>query len=210
MSEIKSHEFENFLQRAPRTGGIFLIYGPDRGLVSERAGQLARLTGVALDDVFATLRLTASDLVGNPGRLLDEMNAIGLFGGDRLIWVKEAGNDKPLIEAIDILDKQPPQGCSLIIEAERVGAVDDPHRVEVGGRRRRHRAPSSAATFALRCAGFAHPEPAGAGGLARECARIPGLFAVALLDLDGVAAVSGRGAGLVGRTQKSIAAVDGA
>ncbi len=117
MSEIKSHEFENFLQRAPRTGGIFLIYGPDRGLVSERAGQLARLTGVALDDVFATLRLTASDLVGNPGRLLDEMNAIGLFGGDRLVWVKEAGNDKPLIEAIDILDKQPPQGCSLIIEA---------------------------------------------------------------------------------------------
>lgn len=117
MSEIKSHEFENFLQRAPRTGGVFLIYGPDRGLVSERAGQLARLTGVALDDAFSALRLTASDLVGSPGRLLDEMNAIGLFGGDRLVWIKDAGNDKPLIEAIDILDKQRPQGCSLIIEA---------------------------------------------------------------------------------------------
>ncbi|MCD2182714.1 DNA polymerase III subunit delta [Rhizobium sp. GN54] len=117
MSEIKSHEFEGFLQRAPRSGGIFLIYGPDRGLVSERAGQLARLTGVSLDDAFSVLRITASDLVGQPGRLLDEMNAIGLFGGDRLVWLKDAGNEKPLIEAIGILDKEPPRGCSLVIEA---------------------------------------------------------------------------------------------
>lgn len=117
MTEIKSHEFEGFLQRAPRSGGIFLIYGPDRGLVSERAGQLARMTGVPLDDAFSVLRTTASDLVGQPGRLLDEMNAIGLFGGDRLVWLKDAGNEKPLIEAIDILDKEPPRGCSLIIEA---------------------------------------------------------------------------------------------
>lgn len=117
MTEIKSNEFEGFLQRAPRSGGIFLIYGPDRGLVSERAGQLARMTGVALDDAFSVLRTTASDLAGQPGRLLDEMNAIGLFGGDRLVWLKDAGNEKPLIEAIDILDKEPPRGCSLIIEA---------------------------------------------------------------------------------------------
>lgn len=117
MTEIKSHEFEGFLQRAPRSGGIFLIYGPDRGLVSERAGQLARMTGVPLDDAFSVLRTTASDLVGQPGRLLDEINAIGLFGGDRLVWLKDAGNEKPLIEAIDILDKEPPRGCSLIIEA---------------------------------------------------------------------------------------------
>lgn len=117
MTEIKSHEFEGFLQRAPRSGGIFLIYGPDRGLVSERAGQLARMTGVPLDDAFSVLRTTASELVGQPGRLLDEMNAIGLFGGDRLVWLKDAGNEKPLIEAIDILDKESPRGCSLIIEA---------------------------------------------------------------------------------------------
>lgn len=117
MTEIKSHEFETFLQRAPRSGGIFLVYGPDRGLVSERAGQLARLTGVALDDAFSTLRMVASDLAGQPGRLLDEINAIGLFGGDRLVWLKEAGNDKPLVDAIAILDKEPPRGCTLVIEA---------------------------------------------------------------------------------------------
>lgn len=117
MTEIKSHEFDGFLQRAPRAGGIFLIYGPDRGLVSERAGLLARATGVPLDDPFSTLRIVASDLVGQPGRLIDEMSSIGLFGGDRLVWIKDAGNEKPLADAIDFLQKSPPSNCSLIIEA---------------------------------------------------------------------------------------------
>lgn len=117
MTEIKSHEFDAFLKRAPRSGGIFLIYGPDRGLVSERASQLARATGVPLDDAFSTLRMAASDLAGQPGRLLDEMNAIGLFGGDRLVWIKDAANERPLLEAVDMLSKEPPVGSTLIIEA---------------------------------------------------------------------------------------------
>ncbi|MBD9374496.1 DNA polymerase III subunit delta [Rhizobium sp. ARZ01] len=116
MTEIKSHEFEGFLKRAPRSGGIFLVYGPDRGLVSERAAHLARSTGVALDDAFSTIRMTAGDLIGQPGRLLDEMNSIGLFGGDRLVWIKDASNERPLVEAIDLLGKEAPKGCTLIIE----------------------------------------------------------------------------------------------
>jgi DNA polymerase III subunit delta len=117
MTEIKSHEFEAFLQRAPRSGGIFLVYGPDRGLVSERAMQLALLTGVPLDDAFSILKMAAAELAGQPGRLLDEMNAIGLFGGDRLVWIKDAANERPLLDAIAILDKEPPRGATLIIEA---------------------------------------------------------------------------------------------
>lgn len=117
MTEIKSHEFDGFLKRAPRSGGIFLIYGPDRGLVSERATQLARLTGVPLDDAFSTLRMSAADLAGQPGRLLDEMNSIGLFGGDRLVWVKDAANERSLLDAVEHLGQVAPVGCTLIIEA---------------------------------------------------------------------------------------------
>ncbi|WP_310414059.1 DNA polymerase III subunit delta [Mycoplana sp. BE70] len=117
MTEIKSHEFDAFLKRAPRSGGIYLVYGPDRGLVSERASLLARSTGVPLDDAFSTLRITAADLIGQPGRLLDEMHAIGLFGGDRLVWIKDAANERPLLEALDLLSKEPPVGSTLIVEA---------------------------------------------------------------------------------------------
>lgn len=117
MTEIKSHEFDGFLKRAPRSGGIFLIYGPDRGLVSERATQLARLTSVPLDDAFSTLRMSTADLAGQPGRLLDEMNSIGLFGGDRLVWVKDAANERSLLDAVEHLGQVAPVGCTLIIEA---------------------------------------------------------------------------------------------
>ena len=41
MAEIKAHEFDQFARRRARDFRIFLIYGPDRGLVSERASELA-------------------------------------------------------------------------------------------------------------------------------------------------------------------------
>lgn len=57
MAEIKSHEFETFLQKSARNYRIFVIYGPDRGLVSERASLLAARSGVALDDPFSLTKL---------------------------------------------------------------------------------------------------------------------------------------------------------
>ena len=41
MTEIKSHEFERFAERPAERFRIFVLYGPDRGLVSERATLIA-------------------------------------------------------------------------------------------------------------------------------------------------------------------------
>ena len=60
MGEVKSHEFDGFLRGAARSVRVFVIYGPDRGLVSERAAQIAAMTGIALDDPFAVIKLDAS------------------------------------------------------------------------------------------------------------------------------------------------------
>jgi len=117
MAEIKSHEFDGFLKRKPLPVRLFLVYGPDRGLVSERAAALAAASGVALDDAFSVVKLDAGDIGSQPGRLIDEMNAIGLFGGDRLVWVRNAGNEKGLSEALDILAGGQPGPSTLIIEA---------------------------------------------------------------------------------------------
>ncbi|WEX77398.1 DNA polymerase III subunit delta [Sinorhizobium numidicum] len=117
MSEVKSHEFDNFLQRSAASYRLFLLYGPDRGLVSERAAQLAGRFGVALDDPFAVVKLDAAELQQGVGRVLDEVNAIGLFGGEKLIWVRGASAEKGLFEALQILAAEPPTGSYLIIEA---------------------------------------------------------------------------------------------
>lgn len=117
MAEIKSHEFDGFLKRKPLPVRLFLVYGPDRGLVSERAAALAAASGVALDDAFSVVKLDAGDIGSQPGRLIDEMNAIGLFGGDRLVWIRNAGSEKGLSDALDILAGMPAGPSTLIIEA---------------------------------------------------------------------------------------------
>lgn len=117
MTEIKSHEFDGFLQRPLRDHRLFLVYGPDRGLVSERASQIAAKTGVALDDPFSIVKLDGSDLQQSQGRLLDEVNAFGLFGGEKLIWVRASGTEKPLVDGFSILIKDPPQASFVLVEA---------------------------------------------------------------------------------------------
>ncbi len=117
MSEIKSGEFDSFLQKSARHYRLFVIYGPDRGLVSERAGQLAKVTGVDLEDPFSVIRLDVGDLQGDPGRLIDEANAFGLFGGGKLIWIKDAANEKALVEGLQYLSENPPETSHVIVEA---------------------------------------------------------------------------------------------
>lgn len=117
MVDIKSHEFEGFLAKSARHYRIFVVYGPDRGLVAERAGAIAGTTGVDLHDGFALIRLDVSDIQSDPGRLVDEVNAFGLFGGEKLIWVRGAANEKQLVDGLSHLAANPPEGSYLLIEA---------------------------------------------------------------------------------------------
>jgi len=117
MAQIKSHEFSGFVRREGTPYRIILVYGPDRGLVSERASQIAAKTGVDLKDDFAVLKLESSDLSGDPGRLADEFGAISLFGGERLVWLKNAGNDRGLVQSLAALSETDPGSSHLLIEA---------------------------------------------------------------------------------------------
>lgn len=117
MAEIKAHEFDQFAKRRSGDYRLFLIYGPDRGLVSERAETLAKASGVDLNDAFSFMRLDASDIVSDPGRLFDEAQSSGLFGGDKLIWIKGAGADKSLADAVTALAGELQPGVTIIIEA---------------------------------------------------------------------------------------------
>jgi len=117
MAEIKSHEFDGFLQKSARHYRLFVIYGPDRGLVAERSTMLAKATGVDLADGFALIKLDASDIQSNPGRLIDEVSSFGLFGGEKLIWIRGAANEKQLVDGLAYLASHVPDGSYVLIEA---------------------------------------------------------------------------------------------
>jgi len=116
MAQKKAHEVDSFLKRLDRAYPIVLIYGPDKGLVSERAGVFIKLTGLAPDDPFAVIRLDADTIQAEPGRLADEANTISMFGGERLIWVRNAAGQKALADAVGHLAKAPPPATYILIE----------------------------------------------------------------------------------------------
>jgi DNA polymerase III subunit delta len=117
MSELKPQEFDRLLRSTAAMPRLILLFGPDRGLVSERAAAAAERIGVPLDDPFAVIKLDAADLQKSPGRLREEMLSIGLFGGERLVWVRGAANEKALVDGLTALSAEKTLGSSLIIEA---------------------------------------------------------------------------------------------
>ena len=83
---------ESFL-RAPDFGLLaVLVYGPDSGLVRERALDLAKGVVPDLTDPFRAVEITADALTGDSARLADEVAAIAMTGGRRVVIVREAGD----------------------------------------------------------------------------------------------------------------------
>src|SRR5262245_30062928 len=113
MVALKGSEIERFLARPNRP--IVLLFGPDAGLVRERAEALVRMSVDDPKDPFQLARLDGDDLSGEPTRLVEEANTIPLFGGRRAVWVKAGTrNSTPALEA---LVTAPPPDCRIIIEA---------------------------------------------------------------------------------------------
>ncbi len=66
-----------------------LLYGPDLGLVRERAETLTRAVAGALSDPFNVIELTPAALKEEPSRLTDEVCALSMMGGRRVVRLRE-------------------------------------------------------------------------------------------------------------------------
>jgi len=117
MAQKKAHEVDAWLRRPDPSTPIVLLYGPDRGLVSERARYYATTTGVPLDDPFSMIKFDAADIEQQPGRLVDEARTIPMFSDRRLIWIRNAGPQKGLADAVKLLLAEPPREAIVLIEA---------------------------------------------------------------------------------------------
>jgi DNA polymerase-3 subunit delta len=112
---VRSYEADKFLARPASHIYLYLVFGPDAGLVAERARVIVRHAVDDPKDPFQLLRISGDELAADPLRLADEANTIGLFGGRRAIWIETQG--KSFIDAIDPLLAAPPRDCTIIVEA---------------------------------------------------------------------------------------------
>jgi DNA polymerase-3 subunit delta len=113
----KAYEVDTWLARPDPAVAIVLLYGPDRGLVAERARTFAGKTGLALDDPFSVVRLDAAEIDREESRLIDEARTVSMFSDRRLLWVRNAGAQKRLADDIKLLAAEPPRDAIILIEA---------------------------------------------------------------------------------------------
>jgi DNA polymerase-3 subunit delta len=99
----KRPEVERLLKSPPAGVRAVLLHGKDRGGVRERADALARVITPDLNDPFNVAMLTETDL-DQPGRLEEELTALSMMGGRRLVRLRLTGEraapDKTAAEAL--------------------------------------------------------------------------------------------------------------
>lgn len=105
--KIDPARIDGFLKN-PGNTSIILIYGPDSGLVSERALTLVKSSLGSVDDPFRYAEIHDST------RLLEEATAASLTGGRRVIRLRDAGENAT--KPAEALLKNPPDAM-VILEA---------------------------------------------------------------------------------------------
>src|SRR6188508_559580 len=115
MVALKGADIDKFVARPDPARPVVLVFGPDAGLVRERAEALVRASVDDPKDPFQLARLDGDELASEPSRLVEEANTIPLFGGRRAVWVKAgARNFAPSVDAL--LANAAPD-CRVVIEA---------------------------------------------------------------------------------------------
>lgn len=115
MGALKAGEVDGFLRAPDARIRFLLVYGPDGGLVAERAGVLAKAHLKGSDDPLAVTRLEGEGIASDPGQLLEEIHAIGLFAAERVVRLRDP--PRQLQATIEQALAGPEPTATLIVEA---------------------------------------------------------------------------------------------
>jgi DNA polymerase-3 subunit delta len=154
--KIGTREADAFV-RAPHKSCV-LVYGPDQGLMRERARALAAgVLGADGGDPFRSSELSGAAVAADPARLVDEAAALSLVGGRRVVRVTAAGDgvaeaagavlkvrsghtgDSESLVILEAGELGPRSGLRRLFEESPAGAAlacyaDDPERLSDLGR----------------------------------------------------------------------------
>ena len=107
-----------------------LLYGPDGGLVRERAKRAIAAILSDPGDPFAVTELSLEEIKADPARLADELGALSLTGGERVVHLRGAtdGMTGPVTDALAVGQA----AAFLIVEGGDLGARSSLRRLFEG------------------------------------------------------------------------------
>ncbi len=127
---VKGAEAARFAASPPPKLVAALVYGPDQGLVRERADSLAKSAVADLSDPFRVSELDEDALAADPARLMDEAAAISMLGGRRVVRVRGAGN--ALAKLFESFLDAPTGDALVVVEAGELPKASALRRVFEG------------------------------------------------------------------------------
>ena len=136
MVAVKNHQAESFLKSLdPRLAAV-LFYGPDAGLVLERAQLLSRSLAARDDPPGEILAFEDADLDTDSDRLTVELQTMPMFGGRKIIRARTGRRIstallKPLIEGgglqgfliVEAGDLRPDEALRVLFEKSPIAAA---------------------------------------------------------------------------------------
>ncbi|WGF89826.1 DNA polymerase III subunit delta [Marinivivus vitaminiproducens] len=99
-----------FLRRPDPAVFAVLVYGPDQGLVRERAQSLVRAAAKDPDDPFTVLSFTSEGLKSDPPALADQARSLSLLGDRQVLRVRAAS-------------ELAVPACKLLLDLDRADAL---------------------------------------------------------------------------------------
>lgn len=114
MSKLAGIRIDAFLKAPDHATRAALIYGPDAGRVRERANMLARAICEDPKDAFRVAELSPASLGDDPDMLAAEVGQMTMFGGRRLIRLRDAGDSLGTLFQRFFKAKPPGDGFVLV------------------------------------------------------------------------------------------------
>ena len=99
---------------------VFLLHGDNEALRADLFAEIVRACDCDLDDPFRFVRLDGDVIDSDPGRLADELGAISMFGGSRLIQLRATARQSE--RAVALALAAPRGDWRLVVET---GDIDD-------------------------------------------------------------------------------------
>lgn len=110
--KVKPRDIPPILKAIDPTVRAVLVFGRDEGLARERADQISKQVAPDLSDPFQVAKPSSDDIKNTPSILLDEVAAISMMGGRRLVRVDGTGNEAT--EAVKLM-LESDQGDGLLV-----------------------------------------------------------------------------------------------
>jgi DNA polymerase-3 subunit delta len=113
--KFSGRKIQQFLESPAPDVRAVLLYGPDAGLVRERADGLVRGVAGDLGDPFRVTELSPDEIAKDPARLFDEAAAIAMTGGRRAVRLRGPGDG--LSDLLSRFLEDPPGDGLVVLEA---------------------------------------------------------------------------------------------